>query len=231
MRKENQQHVNGVSSFIRDIVYGANDGIITTFAVVAGVAGASLDSGAVIILGLANLAADGFSMAASNYLGSRSERQLMEKEYLSEEQEVAQMPGQEQKEVRDIFLEHGYNIQDSQIMSELIKKNKPFWLNFMMRYELGFNPDQKNSLRSAYFTFLAFVVAGFLPLAPFIFFPGADIFKVSAVATGLALFMVGALRYLVTGKHWLVSGLEMLFVGGIAASIAYFIGLIISRIV
>lgn len=231
MRKENQQYAGGISSFIKDIVYGANDGIITTFAVVAGVAGASLDSGAVIILGLANLAADGFSMAASNYLGSRSERQLMEKEYLSEEREVAQMPGQEQKEVRDILMEHGYDARDSQAMSELIKKNKPFWLNFMMRYELGFNPDQKGNLRSAYFTFLAFVIAGFLPLVPFIIFPGTDIFKFSATATGLALFIVGALRYLVTGKHWLASGLEMLFIGGVAAVIAYAVGLLISRIV
>ena len=230
MKQERKR--NSIISFhIKDIVYGASDGIITTFAVVAGVAGADLGLNAIIILGLANLAADGFSMAASNYLGSRSERQLMDNEHKSEQREIAEMPAVEQKEVHDIFLQHGYGPKDAETLSELVKKNKHFWLDFMMRYELGFNPDQSDGRSSAFFTFVAFVAAGFLPLIPFIFFSNASIFIVSAVATALALFGVGALRYLVTGKHWLISGLEMLFVGGIAASIAYALGLAISRIV
>ena len=223
---------NSVISFhIKDIVYGASDGIITTFAIVAGVAGADLGSNAIIILGLANLAADGFSMAASNYLGSRSERQLMDNEHRVEQREIAEIPDEEQKEVRGIFLHYGYGASDAETLSELVKKNKRFWLDFMMRYELGFNPDQGDGRSSAFFTFAAFVCAGFLPLIPFIFFSSASIFIVSAAATALALFGVGALRYLVTGKHWFTSGLEMLFVGGIAASIAYALGLAISRIV
>lgn len=230
MKQERKQ--NGIIGLhIKDIVYGASDGIITTFAVVAGVAGASLGSKAIIILGLANLAADGFSMAASNYLGSRSERQLMDSEHKSEQREISEMPAVEQKEVRDIFLKEGYGEADAKILSELVKKNKPFWLDFMMRYELGFNPDQGDGRFGAMFTFAAFIAAGSLPLIPFIFFDGGFIFEISAVATALALFGVGALRYLVTGKHWLVSGLEMFFVGGIAASVAYLIGFAISRIV
>lgn len=161
--------------YLRDLVYGANDGIITTFAVVAGVAGANLETIIVLILGVANLLADGFSMGASNYLSIRSE------------EEVRAATGKESKE--------------------------------------------PHALRHGFATFLAFLLAGAVPLVAFILpFGGDDPFDLAVLLTALALFGVGAARSLVTLRSWWASGLEMLAVGGAAAAVAYFTGDLLARI-
>ncbi|MDD5710670.1 MAG: VIT1/CCC1 transporter family protein [Candidatus Colwellbacteria bacterium] len=164
---------NIISRHIKDIIFGANDGIVTTFAVVAGAMGAGLSARVVIIMGIANLLADGFSMGAGNYLGSVSE------------EEVAEEGGQKHRRI---------------------------------------------SLAPAIFTFVSFVLAGLLPLLPFIF-GAADSFVPAIVTTGLALFVVGALLgHIVLRRHWLFLGFQMLFVGGTAAGIAYSIGYLVESI-
>lgn len=151
------------SRYINSLVYGANDGIITTFAVVASAAGANLESTTIIILGVANLLADGFSMGSSSYLSQKSEN--------------------------DVSLAQG---KDS----------------------------HEQPLKQGVVTFVAFVIAGALPLIPFIF--SVDrVFLVSVLATGLAFFVIGGARAFVTKRSFFISGLEMLLIGGIASAIAY----------
>ena len=155
--------------YLRDLVYGANDGIITTFAVVCGVAGADLSTRIVLILGFANLLADGFSMGASNYLSIQSETAA--------------------------------------------------------RAAAGQKARERHPLRHGAATFLAFIVAGFVPLVAYIFPLGDwDPFPAAIVLTGLTLFGVGASRAVVTRHSWWRSGGEMLLVGGGAAAVAYFVG-------
>jgi len=226
-----EKHAGKIGGAIKDIVYGANDGIITTFAVVAGVTGAALETKTIIILGIANLVADGFSMAASNFLGSRSERELIESERERELREIDNIPEEEREEVRQILGRQGYTKEDAGALSALISKNKAFFADFMLRYELGLNSKQNGDVFSAAMTFLAFTFAGLLPLLPFIFYSGENSFLISAASTTVSLFVVGSLRMLVTRKNWVISGLEMLFVGGIAAGVAYGIGFAISRII
>ncbi len=155
---------------IGDLVFGANDGIITTFAVVSGVSGAALSPRIAVILGVANLLADGFAMGAGNYLGMRSE------------QDYQLSNGQQLKEGPVHAFGHGAAI------------------------------------------FGAFIAAGSVPLLPYILLSGGNLFLASCAATGLTLFVVGSLRTLVTRAHWLVSGLEMLTVGSIAAAVSYGVG-------
>lgn len=223
-----ERHAGKIGGSIKDIIYGANDGIITTFAVVSGVVGASLSTKTILILGFANIFADGFSMAASNYLGSQSESELVESEYRRELREIEEIPEMELKEVQEVLMKRGYSMHDAVELSERLKRNKQFFADFMMRYELGLNPEGDHHLRAALFTFLAFVGAGLMPLLPFLVIHTADTFAVSAGATAVSLFVVGALRYFVTGKNWLRSGLTMLFVGGVAALVAYGIGYALS---
>ncbi|MBL8158474.1 VIT1/CCC1 transporter family protein [bacterium] len=149
-----------------NLVYGANDGIITTFAVIAGAVGAGFSHSVIIVLGVANLVADGFSMAASKYLSVKSEQSI--------DQEGS--------------------------------KNR-------------------SALRDSVATFAAFALAGLLPLIPFLV-PGSmrNEFVISAAATAIAFFLVGAARSFVIRKGFLLAGLEMLIVGGAAASIAYGLG-------
>jgi len=216
--------------YLSEFVYGGIDGSITTFAIVAGSLGASLSSAIILILGFANLFADGFSMAASNFLGTRSEDQLFRKEEEREIYEVENLPDREKTEIREVFENFEFTKEDTEELVNLVSKNKHFWVDFMMRYELRMSiPDEGNEWKASALTFISFVIAGSLPLMPFIIFEvNGSTFIYSIIATGLALFIVGAARYFVTMKNWLVSGLEMLIVGGIAAGVSYCVGYLIS---
>ncbi len=227
-----EKHAGGLSVYIKDMVYGANDGIITTFAIVSASVGGGFSSTVILVLGIANLLADGFSMAASNFLGSRSENDLFRKEKQRELDEVERMPEKEKQEIREVFQHHNFNKEDSEKLVDLVSQNKDFWIDFMMRYELGMNiPEEGSEWKSSGLTFISFVIAGSLPLLPFALFQLGDIaFLYSIIATALALFMVGAARYFVTHVNWIISGLEMLFVGGIAASVSYGVGYVMSTI-
>ena len=219
--------------YIKDIIYGANDGIITTFAVVAGVAGAALDEITIVVLGLASLIADGFSMAVSNYLGSQSEKEFFKRERDVESWEFENVPEEEMAEMRFLLQGLGYDKNDAHNLTELLKKNKNFWLDIMMREELHLSLNTKQvPWKGALATFVSFVIAGFIPIAPFLFFSvdGINLLLIAVSATALALFAVGSMRALITKEPWFISGAEMLIVGGIAAALAYTIGFLVRQI-
>lgn len=222
-------HPRFAGTYIRDLVYGANDGIITTFAVVAGVAGASLSSAVVLILGFANLLADGLSMAIGNYLGTKSEQSYIKSERDMETWEVDHLPQEERQEVQKIYTAKGFTGKDLHRVVNIITADKNRWVNEMMVSELGLIPtlDHQAALKKGLATFIAFTTAGFMPLLPYIL--GISSFIGSAAMTGLALFFVGSLRSLITRRHWLRSGLEMLSVGTLAALAAYLTGFLIKR--
>ena len=218
---------------IKDIVYGANDGIITTFAIVAGVAGAGLHTSAIILLGVANLLADGFSMAASNYLGSKSEKDFMDFERDDAEKEIANNASEEKEELLTLLREHGYSDTDAKALGNLIFKNKSFFTDLMMQEELSVLPHNKSHISSgALLTFIAFVVVGFVPIAPFLILNDVqNLFLYSIIATAVTLFIVGSMRSIITKRSLFFSGLEMLVVGGIAASIAYGVGAVLKNFI
>ena len=222
-------------TYIRDLVYGANDGIITTFAVVAGVAGASLSSLVVLILGFANLLADGLAMALGNYLGTKSEAAYIAAEHAMETWEVDHLPQEETAEIRRIYKQKGFTGRDLNRAVAIITRNKRRWVDEMMVSELGLIPetDRQAAFKKGLATFIAFTTAGFLPLTPYVFSNvfnySLDAIRYSLIMTGLTLFLVGSLRSLITRRHWFRSGLEMLAVGAIAATVAYFTGFAIDR--
>lgn len=213
-------------TYIGDLVYGANDGIITTFAVVAGAAGAALSPGIIIILGLANLVADGISMGASSFLSKTSERDFYNSQRRREEWEVQNFPEIEKEETRDIFRKWRVREELVEPLLQDTIKNREAWIDLMMREELDLHESgSANPLKHGIVTFFAFVAAGALPLTPY-FLGVVPVlqFPVAVAATGISLFVVGAARTVITITPWWRSGLEMLFVGGVAAGAAYFIG-------
>jgi len=232
MSHTKEHHSSGFSTYIKDLVYGANDGIITTFAVVTGTIGAGLDSKIVIILGIANLLADGFSMGASNFLGQRSENALYRKEEKREYDEVDSIPQVEKKEVYDALISHGFADAEATTLTEMISHNRDFWVDFMMKYELGMPaPEHGDEWKGAVMTVLAFVIAGSVPLLSFMFeFMSQHMFLYSCIATAIVLFVVGSIRCIITHSSWWKSGLEMLLVGGIAACVSYGVGYIVSTV-
>jgi VIT1/CCC1 family predicted Fe2+/Mn2+ transporter len=216
-------------SYLQDFIYGAIDGAVTTFAVVAGVEGASLDEEILIILGVANLVADGFSMAVSNFLGSRAERQRRDRARRQEELQIRTVPEGEREEIRQIFAAKGFEGRDLERVVEVITSDPELWTETMMSEELGFAATAPNEYRAAAATLVAFVTVGFLPLLVFVYdlaAPGEveNAFRLSALMTGVAFFVVGALKSRFVDQSWWRSALETLAVGGVAAALAYAVG-------
>lgn len=235
IKRSMEQHGGAESQFIGEMVYGGLDGIVTTFAVVAGVAGANLGANVVLILGLANLFADGFSMATGAYLSSKSEKEYYEREKQRESWEVDNFPEGEKAELYELYVEQGYSEEDARSMVEIKSKDRQLWVNAMMLEELGMMEDTSNPIKNALATFVAFVIAGSLPLLVyfvglFIAIPMDRSFPVSLALSALALFGLGAAKVLVTQNNPWRSGLEMLLVGGMAAGVAYLVGALLKGI-
>jgi vacuolar iron transporter family protein len=222
-----------------DFVYGATDGAVTTFAVVAGVIGASLSPSIVLILGFANLLADGFSMAFGNYLAAKAQREYIERARKREEWEVDNLVEQEKQEIRDIYTKKGFKEELLDEIVRVITSRRKVWVDTMMREELGLIEDSKRPRDTAVTTFTAFNAVGLIPLLPFIamFVIGssavsaADAFTYSVIFTGAAFFLIGSVKGRVVQKPLLRSGLVTLLIGGIAAAVAFAVGYFLNLIV
>lgn len=223
-------------SYLRDFIYGAIDGAVTTFAVVSGVAGAGLEPGVIVILGAANLVGDGFSMAASNYLGTRADDELRNRKRRMEERHIEQVPDGERDEIREIFRNQGFEGPDLERVVEVITSDRDRWVNTMLKEEHGIALRGPNPLRAAVTTFYAFLLVGIVPLLPFL---ASIVFGMhlagpyvwSTVLTTLAFFAVGAFKSRFVEQQWWRSGVETLAVGGAAAILAYLCGMLLQRVV
>lgn len=223
-------------SYLRDFVYGAIDGAVTTLAVVSGVAGAQLSSAIVIILGVANLIADGFSMAASNYLGTRAEQQLRDRARRTEERHIERYPEGEREEIRQILIAKGFDGDDLERTVDIVTSDRQRWIEMMLTEEYGLTLNGPSPMPAALATFGAFVVVGSVPLLPFVvqyFLPNAihNPFLWSALFTAAAFFGVGAAKSRFVEEKWYWAGLETLLVGGSAAVLAYLIGMLLGGLV
>lgn len=230
-----EHHGGAGSQYLGEMVYGGLDGIITTFAVVTGVAGAQLGTSIILILGLANLLADGFSMATGAYLSTKSEQEYYRKEWQREAWEVEHFPDGERMELMDVYRSRGYSEDDASQLVEIQSREPTRWVNSMMLDELGMMKDETNPLINGLVTFGAFIIAGAVPLLIYLLgllvsIPEVSTFPASLVMSALALFGLGAAKVTVTKLNPLRSGLEMLIVGGLAAAVAYAVGALLKGI-
>jgi vacuolar iron transporter family protein len=215
------------SSYLGDAVLGGIDGCVTTFAVVAGALGAGFSGIVVIILGIANLLADGLSMAVSNYLGTRSQQEELEEARREEERHIANFPEGEREEIRQIFAAKGFAGDTLERIVETVTHNPKLWVDTMLSEELGLHLEGRNPIRAGLATFTAFVVVGSVPLLPFLFhqiIPEHQRFFISAVITGIAFAGVGVAKGVVLKRSFVASGLQTLVIGGAAAAVAFFVG-------
>lgn len=216
-------------NYIRDFIYGGVDGAVTTFAVVSGVAGAELSTKIVLILGFANLAADGFSMAASNYLGTRAEIDDYKRIEKIEHRHIELAPEGEREEIREIYRAKGFEGEELEKAVELITADKDRWVKTMLTEEYGLPNEIRSPWLAAGSTFSAFVICGLVPLLPYLFGSNST-FLVACILTGLTFFLIGSFKSRWSTHTWYRSGLETLFVGALAAAIAYAVGVLLKGI-
>jgi len=234
--REDVYHKKTEGEYIGDFVYGALDGIVTTFAVVAGATGASLSPGVIMILGFANLLGDGVSMSLGNYLSTKSESEYKDAERAREEWEVENVPEGEKEELRQIYGEKGFREPLLEQVVNVLTSDKKKWVDTMMLEELNIVHEYKSPAKGAFATFVSFVGVGIVPLLAFVLsflnptLSGVD-FQISLIFTALAIFIAGSARSLVTGKKWFLAGAEMSIVGAMAAGAAYAVGLLLGKIV
>lgn len=221
------------SEYLKEIVYGGVDGIVTTFAVVAGFAGANAGSqvgglGAltVLLFGLANLFADASSMALGNFLSTRSEQDRFAQEEAKERHEIENNPRMEMAESIEILKQKGFSEPDAVQLVEIYAKNKEYWVNFMMKYELEMEDlREENPILTGTATFIAFIFFGSIPLIPYLINPNyPHAFLLAIIAAFIALLMLGVLRLRVTKQGMMRSIGEIVLIGSVSAVIAYLVG-------
>jgi VIT1/CCC1 family predicted Fe2+/Mn2+ transporter len=214
-------------SYLGDFVLGAVDGTVTTFAVVAGVAGADMPGVVALILGFANLLADGFSMAVSNFLNARVETQELALARRREEYHIDRVPEGEREEVRQIFAAKGFSGQLLEEIVTVITQDRRRWVDTMLTEEHGLRLESRHPIKAGLTTFIAFVLAGLVPLLPFtlpIALSPTQTFVTSSIATGVTFLLIGLAKGRVLHHPLWSSALETFAVGSLAAALAYGVG-------
>jgi vacuolar iron transporter family protein len=217
-------------SYLRDWVYGGIDGAVTTFAVVAGSVGAELSNRVVLILGAANLVADGFSMAASNYSGTKTEHEEQAQLRAVEERHIDIVPDGEREEIRQIFHAKGFEGDQLEQAVGVITGDRERWVETMLAEEYGLPKVVRAPLRAAASTFAAFLLCGSIPLLPFLF-PTGPRFEVSISMTAVVFFLIGSTKSRWSPVSWWRSGGETLAIGLGAAALAYLVGAVLRSVV
>ncbi len=229
--KEEHQFADGYN-WIADFVYGGIDGAVTTFAVVAGVEGASLSVPIILILGFANLFADGFSMAVGKYLSDKSSVEQFQRIQEIEYRHIREHHQHEVDEVREILKGYNFKGKDLDRAVAVVTADEDAWVDLMMRNEFNLTQENINPAYGAIATFAAFILIGFIPLVGYTFkaflpFDDGQTFLMTIIATLAALFVVGMVKSKFSVRNWFISGLETATIGGVAAAIAYGVGFLL----
>lgn len=230
---QESKYFKKLQEYLGEFVYGGIDGAVTTFAVVAGGFGADLDSGIIIILGFANLLADGFSMSVGAYLSSKSNQENYKKHEAIEYWEIENLPDVERQEIKEIYEAKGFEGELLEKVVDQITSNKDLWVAEMMKDELNLMEESKSPFKIGLATFISFILVGFIPLLVYLwtfFNPSSiNIFFWTSILTGTAFIIVGWLKSIVNQTSSIKSILETLALGVLAAVVAYYVGDILEK--
>jgi VIT1/CCC1 family predicted Fe2+/Mn2+ transporter len=221
-----EQPPGGKSGALRAAIFGVNDGLVSNLSLIFGVAGAGVDNEVVIVAGVAGLLAGAFSMASGEYISVRAQREVYERLIHLEAHEIGSEPDEEREELAELYARKGIPRDVAHTIATELMKDPEIALQTHAREELGLDPDEGlgSPVAAASSSFVSFALGAFVPLLPFLIAEGSGAAVASAVLSGIALFAVGAAISYLTGKSWLLSGLRMLIVGGLAASITFLVG-------
>jgi VIT1/CCC1 family predicted Fe2+/Mn2+ transporter/rubrerythrin len=222
-------HAHGTGTWIGDAIYGINDGLGAVFGIVSAVSGAAPASPKfVLVAGLAGLIGSAFSMGSSAYLAAKSEREVHEAEIARERREIEMDPDHEREELELMYQIKGFTEEEAKEMADRLTRSPKQFLSTMVAEELGLSEDRlPNPWTSALVATLSTAVGAFFPIIPFFYTSGVNAVVQSLVISIVAHFAVGASKTFITGRSWLVQGLEMTFVGMLGGALAYGFGLLL----
>lgn len=209
---------------IREVIFGIEDGLITTLIVVLGVSGAIAENRIVLVAGIAALIAEAISMSAGAYLSTKSQREFYERKMRDELEEIHRKPHEERDEIRQIYQAKGFVGNQLDAIVEQITSDRELWLREMAASELGLIPERfENPLRSAAI-FLISSFVGVVPLLPYSLLDVGESVVAAVSSTMLILFAAGVLKSKLAKTSWLKSGLEMTIIGMFAGILGYLVG-------
>lgn len=220
---------------LQPVIFGGLDGILTSFAIVAGAAGGGLSISAVLVLGFSNIFADALSMGVGEFLSSKANNEWILSEKKREEWEMANYREGEIQEMIDIYVRKGLTYEDARLVIETMAKYESFFVDIMMQQELKLQVPEDNhveqSMKEGVIMFCSFAFFGAMPLLGYVIIPwsfpalGPDIlFRAACAVTALVLFLLGSIKSSFSRTNWFLSGLETLVLGGACATVAFTIG-------
>ena len=227
----NEDHAGSANDYVKSLIFGGLDGIVTTFAIVCAIVGADMHIRSIVIIGISNVFADGISMGLGDYISSKAEKQATEQEYAREKWELENYPEGEYKEMIEIYEKMGLTPSDAYAFVDIMKKYPKFFLDKMFVDELGLMPPQDEELwKQGLVMFCSFVFFGCIPVLTYIIAIAAGdsnksrLFGITIGTTALTLFFLGFTAGKLTKQNPGKSGLLMMINGGLAAAAAYFVG-------
>lgn len=215
---------------IREVVFGMNDGLVSTVGFVAGVTGSINNSRIVFLTGMAAMIAGAVSMFLGAYLASKSQKEFFEREIEREKREIIESPEKERQEIRDIFTDHGFTEDEVEMIVHRVTSDKDRWIKFMMRDELGIvDEDFDNPVKVGVIMGISFIIGGLPLIFPFAFINDSMSALKFSIAIALAILLaLGIGKTVLTKTHWLKSSAETVLLGSLAAGIGYIFGRIFS---
>jgi VIT1/CCC1 family predicted Fe2+/Mn2+ transporter len=218
------------SEIVRDVVIGMSDGLTVPFALAAGLSGSVTQTGIVVVAGLAEIAAGSIAMGLGGYLAARTDRDHYRSEREREIRETVELPEKEREEVAEVFRGYGMSERDIQPVVRAITADQKNWVDFMMRFELGFEePDPKRARNSAVTIAISYILGGLVPLSPYML--AGSLYRAlafSVAVTLVALFIFGYVKGRLTGISPWRGGLQTIAIGGLASAAAFAIARLIS---
>jgi VIT1/CCC1 family predicted Fe2+/Mn2+ transporter len=215
----------GQGGILRASVFGINDGLVSNFSLVVGVAAADPGRHIILLAGVAGLVAGAFSMAAGEYVSMKVQREVFEAALDRERRDIEQTPDDEQREVEVIYRAQGIPAADAARLAERVMADPAIALDLMARQELGLDPDELGSpWGAAIGSFLTFSAGALIPLLPFVLLSAALALRTAVALCALALFGVGAATAYFSERPVLFGGARMLVIGAAAAAITYGVG-------
>ncbi len=209
---------------IKELVFGVQDGTLTTLGVVTGIAGAMVDSSIIILAGTVALVTEAISMGMGEYLSTKSEQEVYQHEIVLEKKEIEEVPHLERKEVEDIFRAKGFKGKLLEKVVDKVISDKSVWLDVMMHDELGFPEKFEDPKKLGLLMFITSLIGGAVPILPYLFFQPSAAIVLTVAFTAMSLFAVGASKTIVTKGNWLKGGIEMMLIGMLIASIGFSFG-------